>query len=86
VVAQWTLQDAKNRFSAVVEAALAGEPQRVTRRGRWVGVVISAAEYERLQRLDQASAPSLPELLLALPQDDEPFERIGLTPREFPCT
>ena len=39
-----------------------------------------------LCRLDQASAPSLPELLLALPQDDEPFERIGLTPREFPCT
>jgi hypothetical protein len=28
----------------------------------------------------------LPGLLLALPQDDEPFERIGLTPREFPCT
>ena len=86
MVAQWTLQDAKNRFSAVVDAALAGEPQRVTRRGRWVGVVISAAEYERLCRLDQASAPSLPELLLALPQDDEPFERIELTPREFPCT
>ena len=34
MVAQWTLQDAKNRFSAVVEADLAGEPQRVTRRGR----------------------------------------------------
>ena len=51
-----------------------------------MGVVISAAVYERLRRLDQANAPSLPELLLALPQDDEPFERIGLTPRDFPCT
>ena len=30
----WTLQDAKNRFSTVVEAALAGRPQAVTRRGR----------------------------------------------------
>lgn len=70
MAAQWSLQDAKNRFSAVVEAALAGEPRKVT----------------RLCRLDQASAPSLPELLLALPQDDEPSERIGLTPREFPCT
>ena len=29
----WTLQDAKNRFSAVVEAALAGQPQEVSRRG-----------------------------------------------------
>ena len=84
--AEWTLQDAKNRFSAVVEAALAGVPQKVTRRGRWVGVVLSAAEYERLRRLDQAQAPTLPELLLALSQDDEPFERMGLTPREFPCS
>ncbi|MBM5817896.1 MAG: type II toxin-antitoxin system prevent-host-death family antitoxin [Cyanobacteria bacterium K_Offshore_surface_m2_239] len=45
MAAEWTLQDAKNRFSAVVEAALAGEHQRVTRRGQWVGVVLSAAEY-----------------------------------------
>lgn len=57
MAAEWTLQAAKNRFSAVVEAALAGEPQRVTGRGQWVGVVLSAAEYERLRRLDQASAP-----------------------------
>ena len=35
----WSLQDAKNRFSAVVNAALAGEPQRVTRRGEPVVVV-----------------------------------------------
>ncbi len=83
---EWTLQDAKNRFSAVVDAALAGEPQKVTRRGRWVGVVLSAAEYGRLQRLDQANAPTLPELLLALPQDDETFERLELLPREFPCS
>jgi antitoxin Phd len=45
----WTLQDAKNRFSAVVEAALQGKPQKVTRRGEWVSVVLSAAEYERLR-------------------------------------
>ncbi|MFM8604229.1 MAG: type II toxin-antitoxin system Phd/YefM family antitoxin [Cyanobium sp.] len=82
----WTLQDAKNRFSAVVDAALAGEPQKVTRRGRWVGVVLSAAEYERLRRLEQVSAPSLADLLLAIPRDDEPFERLPLKPREFPCS
>ena len=29
----WTLQDAKNRLSAVVNAALEGAPQTVTRRG-----------------------------------------------------
>jgi len=86
MAALWTLQDANTNFSAVLEAALAGEPQKVTQSGRWVGVVISADEYERLRQLDQANAPSLPELLLALPQDDEPFERIALMPRQFPCT
>ncbi|TVS07661.1 MAG: type II toxin-antitoxin system Phd/YefM family antitoxin [Cyanobium sp. PLM2.Bin73] len=83
--AVWTLQDAKNRFSAVVDAAARGKPQKVTRRGKWVSVVLSAEDYERLQRLEQASAPSLGELLLQMPQDDEPFERLSLTPREFPC-
>lgn len=82
----WTLQDAKNRFSAVVDAAARGEPQKVTRRGKWVSVVLSADEYERLQRLDQANAPSLAELLLQMPQDDEPFEEIPLAAREFPCS
>lgn len=83
--AVWTLQDAKNRFSAVVDAAARGEPQKVTRRGTWVSVVLSAEEYERLRRLDQANAPSLAELLLQMPQDDEPFERLPLAAREFPC-
>jgi prevent-host-death family protein len=79
----WTLQDAKNRFSAVVDAAATGEPQKVTRRGKWVSVVLSAAEYERLKRLDQAGAPSLGELLLAMPQDDDTFERLLATPRDL---
>ena len=35
----WKLQDAKNRFSAAVEAALGGEPQHVTRRGKPAVVV-----------------------------------------------
>ena len=36
----WTLQDAKNRFSAVVDAAMAGQPQQVTRRGKPAVVVL----------------------------------------------
>lgn len=47
-MAMWTLRDAKNRFSAVVAAALAGRPQQVTRRGRPAVVVLSAEEYHRL--------------------------------------
>ena len=77
----WQLQDAKNKFSAVVEAAVAGDPQRVTKRGRPAVVVLGVDEYERLRRLEKASAPALADLLLAVPQDDEEFERLRLVPR-----
>lgn len=67
----WTLQDAKNKFSAVVEAAQRGEPQHVTKRGADAVVVVSAEEFERLSKLDVKqerdfiqhilNAPKLPE-------------------------
>lgn len=72
----WSLQDAKNRFSAVVEAAVGGTPQRVTRRGRPAVVVLAVAEYERLRHLEKTAAPTFADLLLAIPQDDEEFERL----------
>ncbi len=77
----WSLQDAKNRFSAVVNAALAGEPQRVTRRGEPVVVIVSTDEYERMRRLEKANAPTFSDLLLQIPQDDGEFERIPVSPR-----
>lgn len=46
----WQLQDAKNRFSEVVEKAVQGGPQIVTRRGVETAVVISMEEYKRLTR------------------------------------
>ena len=50
----WPLHDAKNRFSAAVDAALAGDPQWVTRRGRPAVVVIAVEEYERLTHVEKA--------------------------------
>jgi len=47
-MSNWTLQDAKNRFSAVVRAALQLGPQRITRHGRDAVVVLAAEEYDRL--------------------------------------
>ncbi len=78
----WSIQDAKNRFSAVVNAAQRGEPQWVTRRGKPVGVVISAEVFERMQSFEKAAAPSFTALLLELPQDDAPFERMPLRQRD----
>ncbi len=42
----WPLSDAKRRFSAVVDAVLAGAPQRVTRRGK-PAVAVLAREIVR---------------------------------------
>ena len=78
---EWPLQDAKNKFSALVNAALDGEPQRVTRRGQPAVVVLAVEEYERLSRLEKAGAPTLGELLLEIPQDDREFERLSLPAR-----
>ena len=80
-MAEWALQDAKNKFSALVNAALAGEAQFVTRRGRPVVVVVSEEEYERLRRLEKSNAPSLGELLLEMPRDDQEFSRLPLPSR-----
>jgi antitoxin Phd len=44
----WQLQEAKNRLSEVVDRACDEGPQAITRRGREVAVVLSAAEYRKL--------------------------------------
>ena len=80
---EWPLQDARNGFSALVNAALAGEPQIVTRRGRPVVVVLAVDEYERLRRLEEAGTPTLGGLLLESPQDDHDFERMSIPARPF---
>jgi prevent-host-death family protein len=67
-MSDWNLQDAKNRFSAVVNAALAGEPQRFTRRGQPAVVVIAVEEYERLRQRQPDSIPTFVEHLLAIPR------------------
>ena len=56
-MAEWPIQDAKNKFSALVNAALAGEPQRVTRGGQPAVVVIAVEEYERLCQAEKAGPP-----------------------------
>ena len=47
---QWQLQDAKNRFSEVVDKAIKDGTQLVTRRGVETVVVVSVEEYRKLTR------------------------------------
>ncbi len=75
-MAQWALQDAKNRFSALVNAALGGEPQTVTRRGAPAVVVLAVEDYQRLRRAGKAGASGFVEHLLAIPRDGQEFERM----------
>ena len=83
--ARWSLQDAKNKLSAVIDAAAKGSPQVVTRRGVETAVVISYEEYERIASQRAIPAPSLGEYLLELPtatEGEDAFQRIELGPRE----
>jgi antitoxin Phd len=77
----WSVQDAKNRFSEVVDAARR-EPQTVTKHGKPAVVVVAVDEYERLRKLQHLKAPSFAALLLAMPTDGEEFERLEGRMRE----
>jgi antitoxin Phd len=78
----WSVQDAKNRFSEVVEAARR-TPQTVTKHGKPAVVVVEVLEYERLRRLERAQAPSFANVLLAMPQDDGEFPRRNVRMRDL---
>jgi prevent-host-death family protein len=67
---RWQVQEAKQRFSEVVRAAEAGEPQIVTKHGAEVAVVIDIAEYRRLK----GESVSLMDYLRAGPHVDADLE------------
>jgi prevent-host-death family protein len=59
----WQLQDAKSKFSQVVNRAMKEGPQIVTKHGQEVVVVLSMEEYRKL--IEQK--PTLFELLTSSP-------------------
>lgn len=78
---RWSVQDAKNRFSEVIEAARE-KPQTVTKHGKRAVVVVAAEEYDRLKTLEKQKAVSFKEHLLNMPKDDGTFERVKLRLRD----
>ena len=86
----WRLQDAKAQFSALVDNAMRGVPQHVTRSGKRAVVVLSEQDFELLQRsaTGRAHAPlSFVEHLLTIPKaaapDGSTIPRIEVQPREI---
>lgn len=67
--AQWQLQTAKAQLSEVVDAALRGEPQRITRRGKDAVMVLSEQEYVALKTSAKRDAPNFVEYLLSIPKE-----------------
>ena len=45
----WTVAEAKAKLSEVIERAMSGEPQTITRHGKTAVVVVAAAEWKRRQ-------------------------------------
>lgn len=79
----WSVQDAKNRFSAVVDAALAGQPQEVTLCGKPPVVVLSSQEYLRLLNAAVGARESFVAHLLAFPKDGlDEIAREQVQPRD----
>jgi prevent-host-death family protein len=58
----WPVQDAKARFSELLETCLRDGPQIVTKRGAEAAVLVPLSDWQRLQ---QAARPTLKDLLLA---------------------
>ncbi len=70
----WPVQDAKARFSEMLDTSLREGPQVVTKRGAEVAVLVPMEDWRRLQR---AARPALKDLLLA----EEPRAEFSIPPR-----
>ena len=58
---KWPVQDAKARFSELLDTAIAEGPQIVTKRGIETAVLLPVDQW---RRLEQMTRPDLKELLL----------------------
>ena len=71
----WAVQDAKARFSELLNVCLREGPQVVTKRGAQTAVLVPIGEWQRLQH---AARPGLKDLLLvAEPRTEIPVPSRG---------
>jgi antitoxin Phd len=76
----WQLQEAKSRFSEVVDLTLREGPQMVTRRGEEAVVILAAHDYWRLS----GQTPRLMDCLLNAPRGEPlALERSGEAIRDL---
>ena len=78
----WSVQEAKNQLSAVIDAALTSSPQVISRRGKPSVVVVSLAEYERLKSVATANRGSFIDAPARDPAESDDDERRGRVPAD----
>ena len=78
---QWTVAEAKAKFSEVLNRAHSRGPQSITRHGQLTAVIVSAEEWERKTR----RVGNLAEFFAASPLRDSnlQLERVQDSPREL---
>ena len=84
ILMNWQIQEAKARFSEMVDRALKDGPQTITRHGKAVAVLVPADEYRRLR----TGGKSLKALLAAAPLEGVEIRRSRDTGRltDLECT
>jgi len=81
---EWQIQEAKARFSEMVERTIKEGPQTVTRYGKPVAVLVPADEYQRLR----TGGKSFKALLASAPLEGIKIRRSRNTARviDIECT
>jgi antitoxin Phd len=74
----WQIQQAKAKFSELVQKAIDNGPQTVTRRGKDIVVVVSAQQFELMKKRQI----DLKDLLPYLAPDEAYLERDKSLPRD----
>lgn len=72
----YPLHEARAEFSKLVDRALAGEPQRVTRHGKEAVVIVSEEQWNKRPK----SAPTLADLFLKYAGDEGYDDVLGKQP------
>ena len=66
----WQLQEAKSKFSEVINLAVKDSPQQVTRNGKIVAYVVSADTW------DKEHKPSIKDVLLSRPHKETELDLV----------
>lgn len=74
-MSNWSVQNAKARFSELLDTCIHEAPQIVTKRGKKVAVLVSIEEWQRLQN---QARPTLKQLLL---DDNARFDELPIPQR-----